>query len=381
LATAYTPGLTVSLRQTVRKERLLPLEGEVVVEVGASVRAGDVVARTALPGDVRGVNVVNQLGILPAEIEQYMLKVVGDPVKKGEPIARSRSLFGLLKNDVPSPIDGSIERISKVTGQVLLRTPPKPVEMFAFIDGVVKEVFPKEGVLVEVRASYVQGIFGVGRETWGELVSVASGPDQELRAEDLSEAHRGKLVVGGSLVTYGAIERARALGVKGIIAGGLRDEDLKRLLGYDLGVAITGHEDIGITVVVTEGFGSIAMARRTFDLFRSREGDRASLSAATQIRAGVMRPEIVIPHPASEAAASDDGDGSDGGGLLEPGCPIRCIRAPYFGRIGTVSGLPVELTQVESETWVRVLEVAFADGVRAVVPRANVEIIGGADGA
>ena len=33
-----------------------------------------------------------------------------------------------------------------------------------------------------------------------------------------------------------------------------------------LGLAITGTEDIGLTVIVTEGFGEIAMARKTFDL-------------------------------------------------------------------------------------------------------------------
>ena len=38
---------------------------------------------------------------------------------------------------------------------------------------------------------------------------------------------------------------------------------LRRLLGYDLGVAITGQEDLGVTIVVTEGFGRIAMAKRT----------------------------------------------------------------------------------------------------------------------
>jgi hypothetical protein len=40
-----------------------------------------------------------------------------------------------------------------------------------------------------------------------------------------------------------------------------------------------------------------------------------------------------------------------------------------------VVDLPTELQTVESETRVRVLEVAFEDGTRAVIPRANVELI------
>jgi hypothetical protein len=161
-------------------------------------------------------------------------------------------------------------------------------------------------------------------------------------------------------------------GAAGLIAAGMRDHDLRELLGYDLGVAITGTEEIGLTVILTEGFGRIGMAGKTFEVLREREGDEASVSGATQIRAGVLRPEIIVPVRA---------DGTDAGGPVRSsegmrvGDPIRVIRQPYFGRIGTVAGLPSELRSVESETRVRVLEVRLEDGTVAVVPRANVEII------
>ena len=58
------------------------------------------------------------------------------------------------------------------------------------------------------------------------------------------------------------------------------DQDLRDILGYDLGVAITGTERIGTTLVITEGFGEIAMADRTFQLLKSRVGHEASVSGA-----------------------------------------------------------------------------------------------------
>ena len=70
----------------------------------------------------------------------------------------------------------------------------------------------------------------------------------------------------------------------------------RNFFGYDLGVAITGSEEIGITLVITEGFGKIPMAQRTFELLKSRTGAKTSINGATQIRAGVVRPEIIIPH-------------------------------------------------------------------------------------
>ena len=63
------------------------------------------------------------------------------------------------------------------------------------------------------------------------------------------------------------------------------------------------------------------------------------------------------------------------GDALDIGAPIRIIREPYFGKLGRVSGLPVELQELETEAKVRVLEVELEDGKKVVLPRANVEII------
>ena len=153
--------------------------------------------------------------------------------------------------------------------------------------------------------------------------------------------------------------------------GGIHDSDLRALLGYELGVAITGSESLGLTLVVTEGFGEINMAARTFDLLKAQEGMMASINGATQIRAGVVRPEIIIPVEAREDMV---GTGSTGD-ALDIGTPIRIIREPYFGRLGRVFALPVELQELETEAKVRVLEVELEDGNKVVLPRANVEII------
>jgi hypothetical protein len=156
------------------------------------------------------------------------------------------------------------------------------------------------------------------------------------------------------------------------VVAGFDDQDLRQLLGRDLGVAITGSEDLGITLVLTEGFGPIPMAERTWRLLASRAGQAASVSGATQIRAGVMRPEIIVP--VEGPVASREGDAAHTG--VEIGSLLRVIREPHFGRIGTVVALPAELAELESGSKARVMEVEFADDrSRAVVPRANVERI------
>ena len=100
---------------------------------------------------------------------------------------------------------------------------------------------------------------------------------------------------------------------------------------------------------------------------------QASLTRATQIRAGVMRPEIVIPVESSDA--HDDADSQWEAGQLAIGRPLRVIRDPWFGRIGTVSSLPAEPAVLDSGSRTRVLEVDFGNGEKVIVPRANVELI------
>lgn len=371
MAFAYTPGLRVADVTAVRKERRLPLKGRVLVREGADVDAETVVARTELPGNVKMLNIANILGVPPDDIPELLMKREGDPVSENETIAQSKGLFGLFRNTVRSPIEGSFESFNKVTGQAVLREPPIPVTIDAYVKGRVVEVIPDEGVVVETRATFVQGIFGIGGEVRGLLRTVVKSPDQELTSDLIDASCSGKILVGGSFVTVATLRKAVSAGVKGMVVGGFDDRDLKEFLGYDLGVAITGHENKGITLVLTEGFGRMNMARATFDLLKSREGMLASINGATQIRAGVIRPEVVIP-------VGDDVQGrppSREQGALATGSPVRVIRAPYFGRLGRVSALPPELQQLETEAHVRVLEVEFGDGSRAVVPRANVELI------
>ena len=377
MAHAYTPGLKVTEGMTIQKERRLPLEGEVLVEAGVTVKAEDVVAKADLPGNVQLVNVANLLSVPPEEVAEHMLKSVGEAVSEDEIIATTKGIFGLFKSQARSPIDGTIESVSDVTGQVILREPPLPVEVKAYTDGTVTETVPNEGVTVETYGTYIQGIFGIGGETIGDLTVVAASSSDALTAEEIQSEHRDNILVGGSLVTTDAIQKAVQNGVKGIIAGGIDDADLRELLGYELGVAITGSEEIGITLVITEGFGSIAMAEQTFTLLKAREGMKTSINGATQIRAGVVRPEILIPFiPDAAASASDAVDGEKEG-VLEIGSSVRIIREPYFGKLGRVTELPVELQNLETEAQVRVLRVELENGEQTTLPRANVEAIEG----
>jgi len=373
MAHAYTPGLKVSEKAVIRKERKLPLWGDVLVNKGDRVNAEDVVARALLPGPVHPKNLAGELGIPPSELKNALIVKKGESIKKGQVIARARVFFGLFKVEATSPIDGYLEDFSEITGQVILRENPIPVEVLAYLDGVVEEVIPREGVIIRTVAALVQGIFGVGGEKIGTLKVAVDSPYDTLKSDRINENLKGAIVVGGRTADIEAINKAAEVGIKALVLGSIDDGVLRDFVGYDIGVAITGNENVPFTLIITEGFGDLPMAERTFNLFKKFEGLKASANGATQIRAGVQRPEVIIFR--KDVDPFEEVEDKLESGHLDIGTTVRIIRDPYFGEIGTVIDLPNEPIVIETESKVRVLKVRLMDGREVVIPRANVEII------
>jgi hypothetical protein len=374
---AYTPGLTIAARTIVRRQRRLPVKGETIVQVGQRVSASDVLARAELPGPITSLKVSELLGIEPSELPHHLNKQVGEEVREGEIIGEARSFFGLFHSESRAPVSGVIEHMSPLSGHVAIRQPPTVLELEAYISGVIVEVAPQEGATVETPAALVQGIFGVGGERRGLVRMLASSPGDTLRRDSLNESARGCVIIGGASADAQTLLEAARLGASAVVVGSVSDEDLRAYVGRDIGVAVTGQEEVGAALILTEGFGSLNMAARTFDLLRSLEGKLASVNGATQIRAGVIRPEIIVP-AIDEAADADSSRGRAGQPPqqeLRVGGAIRVIREPYFGSLGTVVELPPELQTIETEARVRVARVRLEDGREVTVPRANLEIV------
>ncbi len=387
---AYTPGLKRKLFYEVVKERRLPVEGESLVKIGDKVNYDTVVARAYIPGEPVEISVATELACESSLVPKYLTKKVGDQLKKGDLIAKKPGMFGSHWGEkfCYSPIDGTLEYLSDVeyfdeevgqkisysSGRVLIRPPNVAIEVDAYVPGTVVRTIGKEGVAIECPAAFIQGIIGVGGETHGELKIISKSPKDILKADEIGPECKGKVLVGGSKIDAGALHKAVEVEAKGIIVGGIEVSDLNNFIGYRIGVAITGNEQSGLSLIITEGFGAMNMAENTFKLLKQFEGRIACLNGATQIRAGVQRPEIVIPYDATERDNKQTEDSILMSGMTV-GLPVRIIREPYFGALGHIASLPPELHQLNSESYVRILEVNLEDGRRVVVPRANVELI------
>ena len=368
MSKSYTPGLKITKNTKVNKIRLLPMKGTILTKLNKEVQHSDIVASTKIPGNVHMVNVARELNIEPKKIKEVAKVEIDHKVKKGTIIAQNSGLFGLFKSEVKSPIDGFISNISEVTGQIIISEPMIPIEVNAYIKGKVTEIFENEGVRIETNAALVQGIIGIGKEQNG-IIKILSNRDLESDSLDIKDS----IVVIDSYINLETYRKIENFGAIGIIAGGFDYEDLSNLIGKPLGVAITGNEKIKSTLVITEGFGKINMSKSTFDLLKNFSGYNASINGATQIRAGVMRPEIIIPITKENSNGLDDTNIEDS--IISIGSKIRIIREPHFGKIGKVTDLPFKPIKLETQTKARVAEVELNDGKKYLVPRSNLEVI------
>ncbi len=369
----FAPGLLAQKNTKFVKVRELPIKGHVLVKKGDEVRANSEVLRAELPGNLNILRVSDRMGIEPEEVLLAIKNKgldIGSKINIGDILCESSGLFGLFRSQFKSPCAGIIEFISKTNGHVGVREPAIPLSINAYISGRVSDIVPEKSVAIESEGARVQGIFGVGGERVGTLKILQIPNNKVLALSDLPPDIQGKILVGGMSPTQEFLKETANRGAVGLITGSIDDTALKGYLGFDLGVAITGDEDLPMTVIVTEGFGNLALSDRVISTLNDFDGFECSINGATQVRAGAIRPEILISH----RELVEKNNNSQGVGL-SLGLRIRLIRVPYFGQFATVAELPNEPVVIETGAKTRVLKAKLEDGTLVTVPRANVEIV------
>jgi len=353
-----------------RKEYESPTDG--VIE-DISPRSGRLVVREEFGREEPPISLdaAVELGVRPRDLHQYMLRKVGEEVKRGQIIAKKGEQAAFFTKTLSTPISGIVSEVNTHTGYVTIARPFKEVVVRAYVSSKVSEILPNRGVVVETPAVRITGIFGVGRETHGRLKALVDDPAALVEPGLITEDCKDKVLVGGGHVTNEALVRALEVGARGFITGTASYLNIIRSLGVKLGVGITGQEDIPMTLILMEGFGTLSMRRHVFESLKALEGREASINGATQIRAGAIRPEIVVPFPEAEGTAGPEPVVDE---ELSPGQPVRIINDPYFGATGEIVSLPREGVKIPTEAVVPVVQVRLSTGEEVTIPRANVEL-------
>jgi hypothetical protein len=353
----YPVASRITAMTTVRRERILPAPGQVLVGPGELVGPADVVARCQLPGEVRVLDVCRTLGVPRARAARYIRKSVGDQVQANELLASPRGPFGQIRRGCRSPVDGEVIEIRD--GLILLESAPATFELRAHVRGEVTNVMPNRGVVISASGALIQGMWGSGGEAEGVLKVLVDNPQKPLRGRAIDVSCHGTIVVGGRILDGEVFEQGVEARVRGIIVGGM-DAGLQQHL-----------ENLPFPVMLTEGFGALPMSQPVFALLQSNMGREALISAETRTRRDARRPEVLIPLR-NEQKTSEEGPGIL---PMQLNAQVRALRAPYLGAVGTVVDLPAQPRRIESGARLPVALVKLQDGEQVQIPLVNLELI------
>ena len=331
----------------------------------------------------------------PAAAAKRIRVTAGQHIEQGGVLAQKR---GAGSRESRSPVAGTFASYDAATGIATINTPAEPVSVHAHFKGIVTDLIPYYGAVIETPATLIRGIFGLGGEQHGVLKVIATGNDEPLTPAVIDARAAYAVILGGSEVTAEALRRMIALGARGVITGSIRSGELADFLGYpnptewrmgastgSIGIAGTsngwdfppprsgGPSPVppDFVLVVTEGFGAVPMSPRTFETIAAYDGQEIAVDGTTRLRGGLARPEIIIPLARTTTVKWLD----EAGPKLAAGSNVRLLSHSYLGQTGQVVSLPNGPRAAQSGVIAPVADVQLAAGQRIRVPVVDLEVI------
>jgi len=378
---------TIAANIMVRKQRRLPVAGNILVRIGARVEPDDVVARATIPGTPQIVEIATPLGIRPKDGGKLLAKPVGALVAAGDILATRRQ--GLSKRlTVKSPVAGTLTAYDPMSGRATITPDSSTFDLPAYINGVVTEHLPYRGVTIDTPAALVRGIVGVGGEKHGVLQVAVTDAGEELVADQVTARFAYAIVLGGGPTTAAALQRAVEHNVRAVIVGSIPEAELRAFLGYADGLRGWSLGRLGwefppphispqpiawppLTVIVVEGLGRMPMTARAWELLASFDGQEVAVDGTTRLRGGLARPEIIVPLSRAAGVAPFETPTPP----LRVRSLVRLIAPPYLGQIAHVLTLSQGKQPVASGINTTAVEVQIQGETPLWVPTANVEVL------
>jgi len=333
-------------------DRIYPGKCKPAVKAGASVDQVDIIAHCEISAGQRLIKIAHDLGVSGKNVEKFLTRRVGDRIYEGEIIARKKGFVGIGKKEIKSPLDGLISEIDS-RGDVILKFLPKPVRLLSGASGQIKEISDNK-ISISTIATKIHGFVSTGKLREG-IISLIGTPQEFIIPSSLKPDSKGKIIVGGALLEKAALEKAVTLGVAGIIVGGMNYRDFEKL---------TSGDDIGTTVMVTEGFGSAPLGGDLWQLLQRKEGRLGFLSGDEN--------SLLIPEGSEEQKEVELTTRT--WRELKVGDKVLVLRKGTSNLLGEVKELPGEQI-INSGILTEIALISFSPSEQILFPAANLEII------
>lgn len=231
------------------------------------------------------------------------------------------------------------DRIGRV---VLARA---PMLVLSPVDGIAEEVSASQ---ISLRASGIglRGPIGWGLPVTGRVILGVTSPDAELRSGAVDISAAGSILVAGARLDIEALTRARAIGVAGIICGGVVGRELQQLEESDTRQRAALHAVTPFAILALDGYGRRAVPTFAWDLLAAAASADRMVGILPEARLAVVGgdPSTLAPHvwPADGVrVAAGDGVGRTGR-LVGLAGPVRRAGGSYQSAGHVAFGATVE---------------------------------------
>ncbi|MBE7533978.1 MAG: hypothetical protein HND44_18870 [Chloroflexi bacterium] len=348
----YTRTTIIQPHMKIRRERVLPQSGEMIVKIGTEVSPGQIVARTPLQTVFAIVDAGQILDVSPEKVNALMEVENNAAVDEGTVLAKKK---GLRARQVLSPVAGKLYDV--INGRIFIQQTAEWVETPALVSGKVVSHVGDRGVVIETYGAFIQGIWGSRKENHGKLKIISRSNNGFLAKDQLTDDVNKHILAVGRLEHIEVLHLAQEMAVAGIIAGSMTADlcDAAYQLNYP--------------IILTDGVGKQSMSPIIFNLLQQVEGRETSLFANYDASRG-QRPEIIIPEPATPSSEAVQANKP-----LQIGQKVRLLRAPFVGQTGEVAEIFTLSQLLATGAKAPGANIRLADGQVVFTPFANVDVI------
>lgn len=371
-----------------RVKRVLKGKGKLNIASGQEVTPADIIGTSQVSSGFRTINLADALSVSCDAVGKYLKKQIGQRIYKDELLAFKEGGLFRGKKFVVSPTDGVLDYINPETGEIRMTFLPKKVDLPAGVFGIVETVDNERGVvIIKTQVSRIYGMLGSGRIRDGTLL-ILGGRDKLIGKEDISPKYDGHILVGGSLIFKDAITSAVSSGINGIITGGINAKDYRSMAGGRISFPKKLENDIGISIVVCEGFGSLQIGEDIYQLlleyngkFVSMEGNSAVLNLPSFESKSIIRVKSIHLPPIQDVGSSPKEDSEIEAKEqmvsvqeLKAGSQVRVVGNTYAAEQGRV--LSIDKTESVLPSGLKAILVMIETKRRKIkLPVANLELI------
>jgi hypothetical protein len=337
----------------IRRHRILPVNGRVLIRKGQKLDPLDVIAEANLEPRHVLLDIAQGLGIAIGDADKYIEREVDDRVNEGDVLAGP---VGWTKRLVRSPCSGKVVLAGR--GKILLEEERKPFKLKAGLPGVVSSLIPGRGAVVESVGSLVQGVWGNGLIDSGSLSLVIKKPEDILSIDKIDIDLREKVVLGGYCGDENVLQALGELPVKGLVLSSMAAS------------LIPKAEGVQFPVVVVEGFGLLSLNQAAYSLLTTSRQREVTINAERFDAYANKRPEIFIYLPVDQVVHEPREFT-----IFSPEQRVRVLRAPYQSQIGTLIGLKPGLSVLPNGLKALAAEIELENSTKVNLPLANLEVL------